>query len=106
MSTLKLGNEVVNLLDAKKAQNVFRALNHKLRISILETIEGSGNKMPVTDLYVKLRLEQSVASQHLAILRKAKLVTTQREGKWIFYSVNHPMLVVIGQVSETLLKSL
>ena len=106
MSTLKLGNEVVNLLDAQKAQNVFRALNHKLRISILETIEGSGNKMPVTDLYVKLRLEQSVASQHLAILRRANLVTTQREGKWIFYSVNHPMLVVIGQVSETLLKSL
>ena len=106
MSTLKLGNEVVNLLDAKKAQSIFRALNHKLRQVILSTIEEGGNKMPVTDLYVKLRLEQSVASQHLAILRKAKLVTTQREGKWIFYSVNHPMLVVIGQVSETLLKSL
>ena len=106
MSTLKLGNELVNLSDAKKAQSIFRALNHKLRQDILSTIENSGNKMPVTDLYVKLRLEQSVASQHLAILRRAKLVTTQREGKWIFYSVNHSMLGVINSVSDTLLKAL
>ena len=104
MSNLKLGNESVDLIQSKKAQNVFRALNHKLRQSILMAIENNGNKMPVTDLYVNLRIEQSVASQHLAILRKAKLVNTQRDGKWIFYSVNYPMLSVVNQAAEILLK--
>jgi DNA-binding transcriptional ArsR family regulator len=42
----------------------------------------------VTEIYAKLRLEQSVASQHLGILRKAGIVNTQREGKMIRYSLN------------------
>ena len=45
--------------------------------------------MTVTDIYVKLRLEQSVASQHLAILRKAGVVQTERDGKFIFYSLGY-----------------
>jgi DNA-binding transcriptional ArsR family regulator len=77
----------VDLLNIKKAALVLRAVNHKLRQQILKLIDENG-KMTVTDLYVKLRLEQSVASQHLAILRKAGFVNTDREGKFIFYSVN------------------
>ena len=77
----------VDLLEVKKASLVLRALNHKLRQQILKLIDESG-KMTVTELYVKLRLEQSVASQHLAILRKAGFVKTERNGKFIYYSVN------------------
>ncbi|MCH5689900.1 hypothetical protein LWM68_40125 [Niabella sp. W65] len=33
-------------------------------------------------------MEQSVASQHLAILRKADFVKTERDGKFIYYTVN------------------
>ena len=46
-------------------------------------------RMKVTDIYVKLRLEQSVASQHLAILRRANIVRTERMGKEIYYSLNN-----------------
>jgi DNA-binding transcriptional ArsR family regulator len=66
---------------------VLRAINHKLRQQVLKLIDESG-KMTVTEIYVKLRLEQSVASQHLAILRKAGFVKTDRDGKFIYYSVN------------------
>jgi DNA-binding transcriptional ArsR family regulator len=66
-----------------------RAYNHKLRQNMLNIIsEAEGEKMTVTDLYIKLRLEQSVASQHLAILRKADLVRTETSGKFIYYKVN------------------
>ncbi len=71
----------------KKAALVLRSLNHKLRQQIIKTIFES-EKLTVTQLYVKLRLEQSVASQHLAILRKAGIVKTERDGKFIFYSIN------------------
>lgn len=77
----------VDLLNVKKAGLIIRAVNHKLRQQILKLIDEHG-KITVTELYVKLRLEQSVASQHLAILRKAGFVKTVREGKFIYYSVN------------------
>jgi DNA-binding transcriptional ArsR family regulator len=77
----------VDLLNIKKAALTLRAVNHKLRQQILKLIDEEG-KMTVTELYVKLRLEQSVASQHLAILRKAGFVNTTRDGKFIYYSVN------------------
>ncbi len=71
----------------KKASLILRSLNHKLRQQILRIIYEE-KKITVTEIYVKLRLEQSVASQHLAILRKAGIVTTQREGKFIYYAIN------------------
>jgi DNA-binding transcriptional ArsR family regulator len=77
----------VDLLNLKKAALILRAINHKLRQQIVKMIDTHG-KMTVTDLYVNLRLEQSVTSQHLAILRKAGFVKTTRDGKFIYYSVN------------------
>ena len=77
----------VDFIALKKAAMVLRALNHKLRQQLLKLIEEE-KKITVTEIYVRLRLEQSVASQHLAILRKAAIVSTQRDGKFIYYSVN------------------
>jgi DNA-binding transcriptional ArsR family regulator len=71
----------------KKASLILRSLNHKLRQQIIKIINEE-LKLTVTEIYIKLRLEQSVASQHLAILRKAGIVLTRREGKYIFYTVN------------------
>ena len=67
--------EEIDYLRIKKAALVLRALNHKLRQLIIKTIHEH-KRITVTELYVKLRLEQSVASQHLAILRKADIVST------------------------------
>jgi DNA-binding transcriptional ArsR family regulator len=75
----------------KKAALVLRALNHKLRQQLIKLIEEE-KKITVTEIYVRMRLEQSVASQHLAILRKAGIVITLRDGKFIYYSVNFKRL--------------
>ena len=92
----------VDLLNVKKAALVLRAVNHKLRQQILKQIDEQG-KMTVTELYVKLRLEQSVASQHLAILRKAGFVNTDRDGKFIYYSVNANRIKEVNQFVGELL---
>src|SRR6266567_174785 len=92
----------VDLINVKKAALTLRAVNHKLRQQILKLIDEQG-KMTVTEIYVKLRLEQSVASQHLAILRKAGFVKTDREGKFIYYSVNTSRLEELNQFVESLL---
>ncbi len=72
----------------KRAKYKIRALNHPLREKMLALIQNANNKMNVTEIYVKLRIEQSVASQHLAILRNEGLVATERSGKVIYYSIN------------------
>lgn len=69
---------------------------------MLRLIDES-NKITVTDIYIKLRLEQSVASQHLAILRKAGFVKTSREGKYIYYSVNPERLNEVMRYTSQLL---
>lgn len=93
----------VDLLNVKKAALVLRAINHKLRQQILKMIDEHG-KITVTDIYVNLRLEQSVASQHLAILRRAGFVKTERDGKFIYYSVNDDRLAELNQFVKDLLK--
>ena len=91
----------VDLLHSKKAAMILRALNHKLRQQIVKLIDEQ-QKMTVTEIYVKLRLEQSVASQHLAILRRAGIVITTREGKFIFYTVDYTRLEQVNQFVEQL----
>ena len=93
----------VDLLNVKKASLILRAVNHKLRQQIMKLIDEQG-KITVTEIYVKLRLEQSVASQHLAILRKAGFVKTTRDGKFIYYSVNPNRIEELNQFVDTLLK--
>jgi len=73
-------------------------LNSGVIIDLLE----EGNRMTVTDIYIKLRLEQSVASQHLAILRRAGVVSTDREGKFIYYSIDKERLNQISRLVEEL----
>src|ERR1044072_9170112 len=78
----------VDFLNLKKAAMILRALNPKLRQQIVKIIDEN-KKLTVTEIYIRLRLEQSVASQHLAILRRAGIVKTTRDGKFIYYTVNH-----------------
>ena len=85
----------------KKAALVLRSLNHKLRQQVIKTIHEN-KRLTVTQLYVKLRLEQSVASQHLAILRKAGIVSTERDGKFIYYTINFPRIEAINQFVKSL----
>ena len=93
----------LNYSELRKAVIILRAVNHKLRQSIINLLEEN-EKMTVTDLYVKLRLEQSVASQHLAILRRAGVVSTERNGKFIYYHLNEQRLEQINELIENLIQ--
>ncbi|MCW5907370.1 MAG: helix-turn-helix transcriptional regulator [Chitinophagales bacterium] len=92
---------VVNYATIKRAALTLRALNHSLRKKLLETIEAKG-EVKVTEIYTKLKLEQSVASQHLAIMRRASIVTTRRDGKCIYYTVNKARIAEVMALAEQL----
>lgn len=88
--------------DLRKMLLITRALEHDLRKKITGLLSDNP-KMTVTEVYVKLKIEQSVASQHLAILRKAAVVNHIRDGKFIYYSLNTNQLNKISSFIEELL---
>ena len=86
----------------KKASMVLRSLNNKLRQNILGYIYDK-EKVGVTELYKDLKLEQSVASLHLSILRKEGVVSTERNGKQVYYSINNNRITDIKKFVEDIL---
>lgn len=92
----------INFINLKKAALVLRSLNHKLRQQIISLIETE-KKITVTEIFVRMRLDQSVVSQHLAILRRAGVVITERDGKFIYYSVDYKRINEITAFAEELI---
>jgi DNA-binding transcriptional ArsR family regulator len=85
----------------RKAVLTLRSVNHPLRRKIIAMLKKD-EKMTVTEIYVQLRLEQSVASQHLAILRRSEILKTKREGKFIYYSLDYDRLSKIDSLINDL----
>ncbi|MFN4080761.1 MAG: ArsR/SmtB family transcription factor [Saprospiraceae bacterium] len=85
----------------RKAALVLRALNHKLRQRIVDILHEN-KTLTVTQIYVQLRIEQSVASQHLAILRASGAVVTERQGKYIIYALDYDRLRAIQEYCNAL----
>ncbi len=75
----------------RKAALSIAALNHPIRKQIIKLLQ-EGARITVTEIFKKIKTEQSVASQHLAILRRADILNTQRNGKYIFYYINEHRL--------------
>jgi ArsR family transcriptional regulator, virulence genes transcriptional regulator len=81
-------NLQLDLEELKKAALVLRAINHRVRQQILNLIHKN-KEITVSEIYSKLKLEQSLTSSYLAVLRRAGIVKTRREGQSIHYSVNY-----------------
>lgn len=78
----------INSDSLQNSSEILRALAHPLRMQILEFIDKH-KTINVNKIYNTLKLEQSITSQHLRILRLAGVVDTHREGKYIHYSINY-----------------
>jgi len=94
---------VIDFQLIRKASLILRVIKHKLRLQILELIHQH-KRMTVTQIYEQLNLEQSIASQHLATLRKIKVVSSKREGKKVFYTINYNKLNDLKERLEDLLQ--
>jgi len=74
---------------------VFQALAHPTRVAIAEYLQYG--EMTVNQLCEKVGVEQSNASQHLAVLRNKQVVQTRKEGNQIFYSLRDPLIAKVLQ---------
>lgn len=72
----------------EKAAELLRAVAHHLRLKIIKLIHEK-KEVNVNVIYNTLKIEQSITSQHLKILRGVDVVIARRDGKKIFYSINY-----------------
>ena len=88
----------------KVSAEILRALAHPLRMKILEFIDRH-KTINVNKIYNTLKLEQSITSQHLRILRLAGIVDTKRDGKFIHYTINYSKVASVMKAIDTFLEN-
>ncbi len=72
----------------KKAIYILRAINHPLRLQMIELLNEK-KSLTVTEIYQTLQIQQAIASQNLAVLRRAGFVKTKKESKYVHYMLSY-----------------
>jgi len=65
---------------------IAKALADEGRVRILAALEG--RELCVCRLISLLGLAPSTVSKHLSILAQAQLITSRKQGRWIYYKIN------------------
>jgi DNA-binding transcriptional ArsR family regulator len=81
----------------------FKTLGHPARIRVLEVLREGEHS--VSQLVPAVGIEASHLSQQLAVLRRANLVQTRKEGWSVIYSVADPAVFELLEVAKRILTS-
>ena len=73
--------------DYTQLASVFKLLADPQRLTIVATLARAAAPVCVCDFTSVLPLNQPAVSHHLKLLRDGGLVTTERRGTWIYYSL-------------------
>jgi ArsR family transcriptional regulator len=84
---------------------IFRALADPVRLELLARVAAYG-PICVCHLEEQLPYSQSRISKHLGTLRRAGLVSSRREGAWVYYETSEEMLAVAREFIDQLGTSL
>lgn len=83
----------------------FKTLGHPARIRVLELL--SEREHAVSEMLPEVGVGAANLSQQLAVLRRAGLVVTRKEGSTVYYSLTSPrvaeLLTVARQILTTVL---
>ena len=85
-------------------EHLFLALADKTRLRLLALMVDG--EVPVGMLAESLGESQPKISRHLAYLRSAGLVSTRRDGKWIYYGIEERMGAAVTRVLDATLRSI
>lgn len=86
MEVLTLWKEPEKL---KRVAKLLKIIGHPSRLLILELLLDR-TSLPVKDIFEAVKISQSNASQHLKALEDVGVLTSERDGKNICYSIRNP----------------
>ena len=73
--------------------DLLKVLSNPVRIQILDALRTG--ERSVNDMAESLEMEPSSISQQLAVLRSRNLVTSRKQGNFVFYSIRDPAIFKI-----------
>ncbi len=79
----------------------FKTLGHPARIRILELL--SERDHAVAEMLPQVGIEPAHLSQQLAVLRRANLVTSRKQGSTVYYSLTSPHVAELLAVARLIL---
>jgi ArsR family transcriptional regulator, arsenate/arsenite/antimonite-responsive transcriptional repressor len=79
-------------------EDLFKALADATRLRILRLLMAG--ELCVCNIHDALRIPQAKASRHLAYLRRVGLVTTRREGLWVYYSLSKSADPIVATIED------
>ncbi|RKF22467.1 ArsR family transcriptional regulator [Altericroceibacterium spongiae] len=74
----------------------FKALAHPTRFAVLQSLIGKERN--VGEIEEATGIAQPGLSQQLAVLRNSRLVTTRRDAKLVYYSLNTELFVDLAAI--------
>jgi ArsR family transcriptional regulator, arsenate/arsenite/antimonite-responsive transcriptional repressor len=75
-------------------EELFKALGNINRLLLVYRLaSGEMDKVSVTDMAQMMGLTQPAASQHLKVLKTAKILHSKKQGNYIYYTFNESALV-------------
>ncbi len=83
----------------------FKALGDRTRLDILKML--SENKgFSVTEIYQGLGHAQNLISHHLACLKNCGLVSSEKEGKQVYYRLRNKKILKLIDFTDTYIKDI
>jgi DNA-binding transcriptional ArsR family regulator len=87
-----------------KTSDFFKVLSNEVRIKIFKMLLRHEKR--VSEIVSKLSVAQPTVTQHLKILKTARLVKSRKEGCSIYYSANEAGLKSMRKVLRKVLKDI
>jgi len=88
VSQLKKRAKELDDRELRRLELIFSGFGEETRLKILKLI--AREELCGCEVMAALDLTQPTASHHLGILERSGLVTSRREGKWVFYRLADP----------------
>ena len=76
-----------------KAAEILKVIAHPVRLKIIMALKTK--KMSVSDIQCKLKIKQSITSQHLNNMKAKGILQAQREGNIVYYSILNKSILKI-----------
>ena len=83
---------------------VFKALGDETRLRIVNILVQSGERLCVCEMTDALLVPQYQVSRHLTVLKNVGMVVTEREGTWIYYSLNRKASECLNDILNVIKK--
>lgn len=79
---------------SEELEELFKALGNVNRLLLVYRLaSGEMEKVSVTEMAQMMGLTQPAASQHLKVLKTAKILSAKKQGNYIYYTFNESALI-------------